>query len=81
MDRGFVDYKRLLVINQQQAYFVTRAKANMKCRSIYSSKVDKTTGALYDQTILRVNNLALEHYPLKLRRIKYHDLNTNKIFI
>jgi hypothetical protein len=81
MDRGFVDYKRLFVINQQQAYFVTRAKTNMKCRRIYSAKVDKTTGVLYDQTILLVNNLALEHYPVKMRRIKYHDSSTNKIFI
>ena len=53
----------------------------MKCRRIYSAKVDKTTGVLYDQTILLVNNLALEHYPVKMRRIKYHDSSTNKIFI
>ena len=81
MDRGFVDYERLFVIHQQQAYFVTRAKANMKCRRIYSGKVDKTTGVLYDQTILLVNFYALKQYPEKLRKIKYLDKDTNKVFI
>lgn len=81
MDRGFVDFKRLYVINQQRAFFITRAKTNMKCRRIYSAKVDKTTGVLYDQTILLVNHYALKHYPEKMRRVKYHDSETNKIFI
>jgi len=81
MDRGFVDYERLFIIHQQQAYFVTRAKTNMKCRRIYSCKVDKTTGVVYDQTILLVNFYALKEYPEKLRRIKYLDQETNKLFI
>ncbi|MBT9485423.1 IS4 family transposase [Sediminibacterium sp.] len=81
MDRGFVDYERLYSINQKQAFFVTRAKTNMKCRRIYSSKVDKTTGVLYDQTIQLVNFYALKQYPEKLRRVKYFDEESNKKFI
>ncbi|MCX6185984.1 MAG: IS4 family transposase [Bacteroidetes bacterium] len=81
MDRGFVDYSRLYNIHQQQAYFITRAKTNMKCRRIYSAKVDKTTGILYDQTIQLVNFYAVQQYAYKLRRIKYFDKETNKQFI
>ena len=55
LDRGFVDYKSLYKIDQQKARFVTRAKTTMKCRRIYSAKVDRTKGVLYDQTIMLVN--------------------------
>lgn len=81
MDRGFVDYARLYHIHKQFAYFITRAKTNMKCRRIYSAKVDKTTGVIYDQTIKLVNSYAVKLYPEKLRRVKYFDKETNKIFI
>jgi len=81
MDKGFVDFKRLFAIHLQKAYFVTRAKINMKCRRIYSAKVDKTHGVLYDQTIKLVNYYSLKEYPEKLRRIKYYDIETKKTFI
>jgi hypothetical protein len=81
MDRGFVDYERLYAIHKQQAYFITRAKTNMKCRRIYSAKVDKTTGVLYDQTTQLVNFYASKEYLEKLRRVKYFDKETNKQFI
>lgn len=81
MDRGFVDYARLYHIHKQFAYFITRAKTNMKCRRIYSAKVDKTTGVIYDQTIKLVNSYAVKLYPEKLRRVKYFDKETNKTFI
>ena len=81
MDRGFVDYLRLFTINTQEAYFITRAKTNMKCKRIYSAKVDKTSGVLYDQTIKLVNYYAAKEYPDKLRRVKYYDKESNKRFI
>lgn len=81
MDRGYVDYERLYLIHQQQAYFFTRAKTNMKCSRIYSAKVDKTTDILFDQTIRLTNYYAVKEYPEKLRRVKYWDAETNKKFI
>jgi hypothetical protein len=81
MDRGFVDYERLFAIDKQQAYFITRAKTNMKCRRVYSAKTDRTTGVLYDQTIRLVNFYVSKQYPKKLRRVKYFDQETNKKFI
>ena len=81
MDRGFVDYDRLYNIHQQQAYFITRAKSNMKCKRIYSAKADKSKGLLYDQTIHLVNFYVSKEYPEKLRRVKYFDQESNKKFI
>jgi hypothetical protein len=81
MDRGFVVYERLYAIHQCQAYFITRAKANMRCRRIYSAKVDRTTGVIYDQTIRLVNYYAAREYPEKLRRVKYFDKESNKAFV
>ncbi len=81
MDRGFVDYTRLYNVHQQQAYFITRAKTNMKCRRIYSAKADKLNGLLYDQTIHLVNFYASNKYPEKLIRVKYFDQESSKKFI
>ena len=53
----------------------------MKCRRIYSEKVDKTTGVIFDQTIKLVNFYSLKEYPEKLRRVKYYDADSDKIFI
>ena len=79
MDRGYLDFLRLYRITQSLAFFVTRAKSNMSCLRISARKVDKTTGLLCDQTILLKNFYAIKDYPDTLRRIKYHDAETQKI--
>ena len=81
MDLGFVDYERLYAIKKQKAWFVSRAKTNMKCRLIYSAKVKKAAGVLHDQPIMLVNFYAIKNYPHKMRRIQYFDEETNKQFI
>ncbi|HLG34174.1 MAG TPA: IS4 family transposase [Bacteroidia bacterium] len=81
MDRGFVDFERLFRIEQNKAYFVTRAKINMNFRRVYSVKADKTNGVLCDQTIMLVNYYAEKEYPQHLRRIKYFDDETQKTFV
>ena len=81
MDRGYVDYKRLYRIHSCGAFFVTRAKDNMNCRRLYSHKKDQTDGVLYDQSIMINNHYASKHYPQKMRRIKFKDVQTGKILI
>jgi len=73
LDKGYVDFSRLYVIHQSNAYFVTRLKENTNYRRLYSAKVDKSKGVLCDQTIKLNNHYATKNYPEKLRRIKYHD--------
>ena len=53
IDKGYIDYSRLYSLNLNNAYFVTRAKSNMKFRRIYSHNIDKSTGLICDQTIDR----------------------------
>ena len=81
MDKGYIDFQRLYNLNQGNAYFVTRAKTNMKFRRLYSNKVDKTTGVLCDQIILLTTPKTKEKYPDKLRRIKYFNSEINKKFV
>ena len=81
MDRGYLDFERLYRITTTPAFFVTRAKSNMSCKRIEAREVDKTTGLICDQTILLKNFYAKKDYPDKLRRIKYHDAETDKILV
>jgi len=73
MDRGYVDYARLRVIDRAGAWFVIRAKTRMKhCRS-HSHYVDKSTGLRSDQTISFTGFYAAKDYPDKLRRVSFYD--------
>jgi len=71
MDRGYIDFKRLYALHQALAFFVTRAKSNLKCRRLYSRPIDKTTGLRCDQTIVLTQSF--EDYPEQLRRVKFYD--------
>lgn len=73
MDRGYLDYERLYRLNQDKAFFIIRAKKNMKFRRLYSSKVDKTTGLRCDQIVKLTGYKSSQFYPDKLRRVKYYD--------
>jgi hypothetical protein len=81
MDRGYLDFSRLHALSQTPAFFVTRAKSNFKCRRLYSHQVDRTAGLIYDQTILLTGFYSAKDYPDKLRRVKYHDAETDKTLI
>jgi len=82
MDKGYVDYYRLYTyITEQHAFFVTRAKTNMAYRRVYSRKVDKTTGLIYDQSIKLTGYYKKKEYPEYLRLIKYRDADTGIVYI
>jgi Domain of unknown function (DUF4372)/Transposase DDE domain len=76
VDKAYIDFKRLNTINTEGAYFVTRAQENQDCRRLYSRTVDKTQGVLCDQIVKLNNFYPSKFYPNKIRRIKYHDLET-----
>src|ERR1700757_1191779 len=48
MDRGYVDFARLYVLQQAGAFFVTRAKSNMDARRLYSAPSDRAKGIICD---------------------------------
>lgn len=41
MDKGYVDFTRLHKLHTSSAYFITRAKDNMRFRRMYSREVEK----------------------------------------
>ena len=81
MDRGYLDFERLHLFSQGAAFFVIRAKSNLKCRRVYSRPIEKDTGLRCDQSIVLQSFYPSKYYPDKLRRIKYHDRETNKTLI
>jgi hypothetical protein len=78
MDRGYLDFSRLHAITRASAFFVIRAKSNLKSRRIYSHPVDKPTGVVCDQSILLTVPKSVGDYPDKLRRVRYYDTETDK---
>lgn len=80
-DKAYIDFLRLFAITNARAFFVIRAKINLKWRRIYSSKSDKLNGVLLDQIGKLTHKKTFESYPEKLRKIKYYDEQTNKTFI
>lgn len=81
MDRGYLDYERLYRLNQDKAFFIIRAKKNMKFRRMYSSKVDKTTGLRCDQIVKLTGYKSSRFYPDKLRRVKYYDSENDRYLV
>jgi hypothetical protein len=81
MDRGFLDFSRLYAVTQASAFFVTRAKSNLKCRRLYSHPAEKSTGVICDQTILLTIPKSAGDYPDKLRRVRYYDTETDKTLV
>ena len=76
-DRGYQDCARWHRIDQAAAWFVTRAKCNLRFYVCESRPVDKSTGLRCDQTIRLNSKRSREAYPDKLRRIRFNDAETN----
>jgi hypothetical protein len=81
LDRGYLDYKRLYRINLCEAFFVIRSKDNCHYTRLYSNECDKSKGIKCDQIIRFTNYYSAKDYPVKLRRIKYFDLETSKTLV
>ena len=79
LDRGYLDFARLLAIHQAQAFFVTRAKRNTQFRRRYSHPVDRiNTNVLCDQTGGLTVYYSSKDYPAILRRVVVRDEQSGK---
>lgn len=78
MDRAYLDFSRLYLLDQCGSFFVIRAKSNLDFKRLYSHRIDKTTGLICDQTILLTGINTSKDYPVRLRRIRYYDKEQNK---
>jgi len=78
MDRGYIDFERLFVFTLCSAFFVVRTKENILLQRRYSHTVDKSTGVRSDQTVILTTINSAKAYPDALRRVSYHDADTDK---
>lgn len=81
VDKGYYDFKRLYVVDQANAFFVIRAKRNLKFKRLYSRKVDKSIGLKCDQVVKLTGVKSSLEYPDKLRRIKYYSKSKQKMYV
>lgn len=81
MDKGYVDFKQLFKhFHRQQAFFVTRAKDNMKCEVVEERPVDKQTGVTNDIIIRLTGPRTSKWYPDTLRMVVYEDYATGNVY-
>jgi transposase len=78
MDRGYIDFARLASIHRAGAFFIVRAKRNLKARRRYSRPVDRVNGLRSDQTIALTYFESRRAYPEALRRIVSVDAQSGK---
>jgi hypothetical protein len=78
MDKGYVDFTRLYGIHKQGAFFVIRAKENLKCHRLYSLPKNKEAGVRADQVITLVTQKSKKGYPERLRRVSFIDKERDK---
>jgi hypothetical protein len=81
LDRGYTDFQRLHSIDEHHAFFIIRAKSNIRCSRVYSQHVNKSTGLRCDQTVSLTGFNARIDYPDHIRRIKFYDTTTQKHFV
>ena len=81
MDKGYIDFSRLFHIKQDKAYFVVRARENLKFKRLDSKSVDKSIGIICDQEISLTGVLSSEKYPEPLRRIRFYDSEFERTFV
>lgn len=81
MDRGYVDFERLYALHQAGAFFVTRAKAGMDARRVYSAPNDRTHGVICDQRVMLNGFYSAKNYPEHLRRIRFKDPESGKTLV
>jgi hypothetical protein len=81
MDRGYIDFPRLFRLHQSMAYFVVRAKKNLRFRRRCSHSVDRSTGVRSDQTIVLNGQYSFNKFPSPLRRISFYAADIDKRFV
>lgn len=81
MDRGYHDYRLLYRLTRAAAFFIIRARKDLSIKRIYSNPVDKSTGVRCDQIVRPCSIGSLRNYPDKIRRVKYHDVETGNTIV
>jgi len=78
MDRGYMDFTRLHGIACAGAFFVTRAKDNLRFSRQHSMPVDYLAGLRSDQIGKPTLAKARKAFPALLRKVRYFDGETQR---
>jgi hypothetical protein len=78
LDRGYMDFERLNLIAKAGAFFVTRAKDNLRFSRQRSLPVDYATGLRSDQIGKPSLAKARGDFPALLRKVRYFDKETQR---
>lgn len=81
MDRAYMDFERLYRIQQHSAFFITRAKENLRIKRVRSRPCNKDAGILSDHDVTLILYYSSKRYPDKLRRVKFLDAENNRTII
>ena len=77
-DKGYLDFEWFRRINDTKAFFVTRAKDNLKATVVGQHSQPNKKGVLADELIELQGFYSSQDYPHPLRRIRYYDAETKK---
>ena len=81
-DKGYCDYAWFREIDAKGAFFVTRLKQNARLSVVGQHLApNERLGVVADDTVELELQGASEAYPGKLRRVKFHDAETDKDYI
>lgn len=79
MDKGYVDLYRLYnCFQKRNAFYVTRAKDNMRFEIVERPEVDQQTGLISEQTIKLSGPMVSKDYPDAMRLVIYEDYAESK---
>ena len=73
LDRGYICFKRLFRLHLARAFFIVRARKDLRFRRVSSQAVDPAQGLRYDQTIELTGVATPRFYPDRLRRVGVLD--------
>ena len=81
LDRGYTGFASLKRIDNAGAFFVIRAKRDLRFTRVYSHPILTTGAVRVDQTITFTVPRSHEEYPDQLRRIKIFDSVNNRSLV
>ena len=73
MDKAYVDLKALYRMHKENAFFITRAKSNMRYSVIGRRDVDRATGLRDDVSVRLSGSRSGKLYPEEMRLVRYYD--------
>ena len=80
MDKAYVDFEALARFDAEEAFFVTRAKSNMRYEIVSSNfNFDPSTGITGDHIIRLTGYKSKKYYPKALRLVEFCDPESGEV--